>query len=190
MGEFIYAVAAFVLFFALIYGNYGKLVCTIMKYSKKPVKKRVKGKMVMTYESLTFKESIKGYIPIWQAVVMRKTLYGYAGFTAPMAIVSIVCIVFNLIVSYVLPINPLVMLIAHLCMYLGIIVNVIMYAIVTVDCANMYGFGKICMLLNALVPHLACTWMINNIPHIMADMHKDKTFEENHGETVIKSKHS
>ena len=188
MSSFLYAIGIFVLFFIMLYGNYGRFATCVIKYSKKPVKRKVKGKVVMTQPKVSLSEQIPCYIPIWQLVVVRRTLYGYSGVFAPLSIVSIILMLFNIFISFVMPINGYVMLVAHLCMYIGIVINIVLYAIVTADCAKMYGFGNLCVLLNVIIPHLACTWMINNIPHIMSDMRKEKTFEESHGETIIKSK--
>ena len=188
MNALVQAIAIFLICFIMMYGNYGRFATTVIRYSKKPVKRKFKGKVILTQPKVSFTESLPGYIPIWQAVVVRRTLYGYAGFTAPLAIVSLVLIVFNLFVSFVWAINSYVLFFAHIGMWLAIILHLILYAIVTADCAKMYGFGNICILLNVLLPHVACTWMVNNIPHIMSDMRKAKTFEENDGETVIKSK--
>lgn len=190
MSSFLYAIGIFILFFIMIYGNYGRFAVCVIKYSKKPVKRKIKGKFVMIQPNISLSEKLPCYIPIWQLVVVRRALYGYSGVFAPLSILSILLIMFNLIISFIIPINGYAMFIAHLCMYLGVLLNMVLYAVVTADCAKMYGFGNLCVLLNAIVPHLACIWMINNIPHIMSDMRKEKTFEENNGETIIKSKYN
>lgn len=83
----------------------------------------------------------------------------------------------------------MVMFVAHILFYIGFLASWIMYGIITADCARLYDFGKLTIVLNFLLPHLFCFYIKNNVPHIMLDMRKEKTFEQS-SDTVIKSKHS
>lgn len=186
MGDMIYAVLTFLLFFVLLYGNYARFAMCMIRWTKKPVK--VRGKKGLQQPALKGKEKLLCCIPIWQVVVARKALYRRGGFIQPLCITSIAFILFNLFVSFVLPINAMVMLIGHLLMYIGIILHFFVYGFVTADAARLYSFSKMCIVLNFIVPHIACVHMINNVPHIMLDMRKSKTFEEDNGDTVIKQK--
>lgn len=188
MSALFYALGIFVLFFAMIYGNYGRFAVSVVRYSKKPVKRRVRGKVVTTYPKVPVSEQISCYVPIWQTVVVRRTLHNRAGYSAPLAIMSICLIMFNMFISFVWAPNGYVLFAAHICMYIGILLHIILYGIVTADAVNIYGFSNFVTFLNFIAPHLACTIAYSKIPTIMSDMFKAKTFEENDGEVVIKSK--
>ena len=186
MRDMIYAILTFVLFFVLLYGSYARFAMCMIRWTKKPIK--VRGKKGLQQPPLTGKEKLVCCIPIWQVVVVRKALYRRGGIFQPLCIAAIAFILFNLFVSFVLPISALVMLIGHLLMYVGILLHFIVYGIVTADAARLYSFSKLCIVLNFLFPHIACVHMVNNVPHIMLDMRKSKTFEEDNGDTVIKQK--
>lgn len=177
------------IFLALFFGNYAVFAWMVLKWVKKPIKRKVKGKTTYIQPQLTVGERIRCCIPVWQAVEVRRAMYGSAGAFAPIGIVSMVLILINFITAFILPINGYVMLAGHICFYVGFIASWIISGIVTADCARLYDFGKLTIVLNFLLPNVFCFYIKNNIPRIMADMRKQKTFEQSE-DTVIKSKHS
>ncbi|MCM1219027.1 MAG: hypothetical protein NC548_31480 [Lachnospiraceae bacterium] len=189
MRDIIIFVGLLLSFLCLFFGNYGVFAWTVLRWVKKPIKKKSKGKIVLVQPKTTVGEKIRCCIPVWQAVEVRKALYGTGGVFTPISIVSIVLITINFVTSFLLPINGYVMLAGHICFYIGFIMAWVVYAIITADCARMYDFGKLTILLNVLLPNIFCFYIKNNIPHIMLDMRKQKTFEES-SDTVIKSKPS
>lgn len=178
----------FVSFLVLFFGNYATFAWVVVRWAKKPKSVNKKGKKVLVQPKCTTAEQIKCCIPVWQAVEVRKALYGTAGVFAPLSIAALAMIIFNLLVSFVFPISSLLLLIAHFLFIIGFIMSWVIYAIVTADCARMYDFGKLTILLNILCPNVFCFYIKNNVPHIMLDMRKDNTFEETTDDTVIKQK--
>lgn len=180
--------AIFFMFLVLFYGNYATFAWSVLRWVKKPKKVTRNGKVKLVQPKCSFNEQLRCCIPVWQAVEVRKALYGSAGVFAPLAIVSIVFVLLNLFVSFVLPINALVMLIAHILCYIGLLIAFVVYAVITADCARMYDLGKIAIVLNIILPNVFCFYIKNNIPHIMLDMRKEKTFEEHDDDTTFKRK--
>ena len=180
-------VGLMLVFLVLFFGNYAAFAWVVLRWVCKPVKKKIKGKIKLVQPKISAWEKIRCSIPIWQAVEVRRALYGYAGVFCPLGIISMVLITINFVTSFLLPINGYVMLAGHICFYIGFIMAWIVYGIVTADCAKLYDFGKLTIVLNFLVPNVFCFYIKNNIPHIMSDMRKKKTFEES-ADTVIKSK--
>lgn len=183
-----YAIGIFLVFFLMIYGSYARLAWTVMRWVKKPRKSKKTHKLVQPKN--TSHELIVGCIPFYQACLVHKALYRTYSWTLPVAIVSAVCIFIRLINVLFLPINALVMVITVYMMWFGIILHIILYGVVTANCARLYDFSTVRIVLCLIFPHLACVGLVNNIPHKMIDMRKKETFEENKDDTVIKSKHS
>lgn len=189
MTDFLFFIGLLLIFFVLFFGNYAAFAWMILRWVKKPVKRKSKGKVIMVQPKISAGERIKCCIPVWQAVEVRKAMYGSSGVFAPIAIVALVFMVTNCIISWFIPINAMVMFVAHILFYIGFLASWIMYGIITADCARLYDFGKLTIVLNFLLPHLFCFYIKNNVPHIMLDMRKEKTFEQS-SDTVIKYKHS
>ena len=183
-----YALAIFFLFFVLLYGSYARFAWTIQRWVKKPRKSRKTHKMVQP--KLKKKELILGCVPFYQACMVWKALYRSYGWTLPVAIVSALLIFIRLINVIFLPINSVVMLVTAYMIWIGILLHIILYGVVTANCARLYNFSTLRIIACFIVPHLACIGLVNNVPHIMIDMRKTETFEENKNDTVIKSKHS
>lgn len=183
-----YAILIFIFFFILIYGNYARFAWVIMRWTKKP--RKLKNKKELVQPKLTSKERLLGCIPFYQACIVRKCLYRRSGVFNVMAIISFAFIAIRLINTFLLPINSYVMFATIIMMYIGILLHILLYGIVTADCARLYNYGTFCIILCFLFPHLACIHLINNIPHAMIDMRRSQTFEENADDTIIKSKHS
>lgn len=188
MSDIIVFVGLLSIFLILFFGNYAAFAWVVMRWVKQPSKKKSKGKVVLVQPKITAGERIRACIPIWQAIEVRKAMYGSASWFAPVGIVSLVLIIINFVTSFALPINGYVMLAGHICFYIGFVMAWLVYGIVTADCARLYDFGKLTIVLNFILPNLFCFYIKNNIPHIMADMRKQKTFEQSE-DTVIKSKH-
>ena len=172
----------------LFFGNYASFAWVVIRWSKKPKVGTKKGKKVLLQPSITSKERFMACIPVWQAVEVRKALHGSAGAWGPIAIVSLVFIGFNLLISWVLPINSMLLLVAHILNYIGLIMSWVTYAVITASCAKLYDFGKFTIFLNVVLPNVFCFYIKNNIPTIMRDMYKDKTFDDKQGSgnTVVK----
>lgn len=189
MKDLLTFLAIMLAFLILFFGNYAGFAWTVVRWTKKPVKKKVKGKVKLVQPKLSMGERIRCCIPIWQMIEVRKAMYGSASFFAPLGIIAGLLIIFNFVTSFILAINSMLMFIGHICFFVGFILAWILHGIVTADCARLYDFGKLTILLNFLLPHVFCFYIKNNIPHIMSDMRKEQTFEESK-DTVIKSKHS
>lgn len=189
MSDILVFVGLLGIFLALFFGNYAMFALTVLKWVKKPIKRKVKGKVKLVQPPNTLGERVRCCIPVWQAVEVRRAMYGTAGAFGPIGIISIVLILVNFVTAFILPINGYVMLAGHVCFYIGFIAAWIISGIITADCARLYDFGKLTIVLNFLLPNIFCFYIKNNIPHIMADMRKQKTFEQAE-DTVIKPKHS
>lgn len=183
-----YAIGIFVVFFIMLYGSYARFAWTVMRWVKKPRRSKKTHKLVQP--KLSSGDMIKGCIPFYQACLVHKALYRTYSWTLPVAVVSALFIIIRLVNVFFLPINALVMVITVYMMWIGIIMHIVLYGVVTANCARLYDFSTLRMVMCFIFPHLACIGLVNNIPHKMIDIRKKETFEENKDDTVIKSKHS
>lgn len=190
MSDLFYAIAIFVLFFALITWHYGNYAQTVMKWSKKPRYVKRKGKTVMLPGKLDTSEIMQCYIPVWQSIMVRKSLYRTAGVFAPISMVGLFLVVLRLIIAFFLSVPPLVHVITIYGVIIGFVIIMLTYGIITADCAKMYGFSNFYIVMCFLLPCLVCNHMTNNIATVMRNMHKEETFNEHNSDTVIKQKHS
>lgn len=183
----IYAIGIYVVFFVMIFIHYGSFAAIVLQWSRPPIKNK-NHKLVQ--EPLTGSELIKCYIPLYQVIVVRKALYKSAGPFGVLSIISITGVVLNLINKFLLPINSYVMLVMNFVMIICTLLFIFVYGFVTADCARMYNFSFVIVLLNAIAPCVFCFWLKNNIPDTMRNVYKEETFSEHHGDTVIKQKHN
>lgn len=184
MSENLYAFLIIVVFFFLIYGMYGMLVSTVVKWAKKPVKNK-KGKLVQ--RPLTFAELVPCYIPFIQICALRKALYRTS---APW---NILCglsafLILARLVNVFVPINSYVMFATIIMLYVGIVLHLFIYGFVTASCVKLYGYGWLGILICALLPYWVGPFLKNLIPAKMIDMRKEETFSAKNGNTYIKSK--
>lgn len=186
MRDFIYALATFILFISLCVYNYALFTWTVMRWTKKPLKSKKDGKLIQP--KLTMGERIKGCIPIYQAALVRKSLYKTGTVSTVFSIIAGVLILLRLINSFFLPINSYVMFATVIGMFIAVIIMFLLYGIITADCAKMYNMSWFTIMLCFLFPMVFCYRLTNNIPHKMLDLRKAKTFEANHGDTNIKQK--
>lgn len=183
----IYAVGIIVLFLALMVWNYGRFATTVTAWCK-PL--NVKQGKNIKKPKLETGEAVCCYLPLYQCVMVRKSLYGSAGWTLPVCITSLVLIVLRLLNAFLLPINGYVMLITTFMMWIGLLLMFVLYGAVTFQCARMYEFSTVYCVLCMFIAVLVCGRMQTAIAHKMRAMHKEATFSEHKSDTYIKSKHS
>ena len=185
----IYAIVLFVLFFALLTYSYGQFACVVLKWSKKPRIAKKNGKKILMPGKLTTSEYINCYIPVLQAVAVRKALYKKNGPFLVMGVLGIILVLLRLVGTFILAAPVLVHVITIYGILLGIILIFLTYGIITADCAKMYGFNYFIIFTNFLVPCIACFWLQNNIADAMRKLHKEDTFNEHTADTVVKQRH-
>lgn len=179
-----------IIFFLMLYGNYGAFACMVKKWSRKPIKKKVHDKYVLVTPELTLSEKLGCFVPLYQSIIVRESLYYGAGPFGIMSIVSAVLIILRLLNVFVLTINSYVMFFTAIGMWIGFALHLLVYSIITADCAKMYGFSMLTVILCFLFPYWACWYIKNNVPTKMRDMYKEETFSEHKSDTVIKQKHN
>lgn len=190
MSGYFYALAIFILFFALLFYNYGNFAVVVCKWSKKPRFVKRKGKKVVLPGKLSASEYVKCYIPVYQAAVVREALYRSTGPFSIMGIIGLVLVIIRILFITVIPAPPILQLISIFGLLLGLLLIILTYGIVTADCAKMYSFSVPVIILNFLAPCLFCFWMQNNIADVMRQMHREDTFNEHEDDTVVKQRHS
>lgn len=171
--------------FLLFFGNYATFAWVVIKWSSKPKVVTRKNKKVIVQEDISFKKKALSFIPVWQAAEVHKALTGKAGVIGGLSIVSLSFMVFNCIVSWFLPFNSYVLLFAHILFYIGFLISWIIYAFVTANCARLYDFNKLIILLNVICPNVFCFYIKYNIPTIMREMYKDDVFEDKQGNSNV-----
>ena len=186
-GTMIMLIMIYVACFALIFYNFGTFAATVLRWSKPPIKNKNKK---LTQPKLEGSELIKCYIPIYQVSVVREALYRTGGPFPVLSIVSLVGITVNLINKFLLPISSYVMFVCSIIMIVCLFVTIIIYAFVTVDCARMYSFSFTTLLLCAIAPCIFCYYIKTRIPAKMMEIHKEETFDEHHGDTVVKQRYN
>lgn len=179
--------ALFFIVIIYVFYNYGNFAKTVVCWSKAPVRNK-NGKLIQP--KCTTSELVKCYIPIFQVCQVREALYREARVCNVFAIISSVGILVNLFNKFIFAINPLVMLICNVVMLISTAIVILLYGIVTADCARMYGAGWLACVLHFCFSVLSCMFIKNQIPDKMRALHKEDTFSEHNGDTVIKSKHN
>lgn len=186
--DIFWGVGCFLCFFLCIFGNYGAFACTTVRWAKPPI--RVKNSKKIKQPPISTKERILCYVPLAQACMVRKALYKKSTAFNVLAIISGVLMGFNLFNKFIWAINSYVMFFASIGMYIGLILYIIVYGVITADCARIYGFSWLTVILCFIAPQLACWYLNNNIPSKMRAIHKEETFHEHTGDTVIKSRNN
>ena len=184
MSDNLYAFLIIVVFFCLIYGMYGMLVATVVKWAKKPVKNK-KGKMIQ--RPLSIGELMPCYIPFVQICTLRRALYRTSTPWNILCGISAFCIVARLLNMFI-PISSYVMFATIIMLYVGIILHLFIYGFVTASCVKLYGFGWFGIIVSCLFPYWVGPFLKNMIPSKMIDMRKEETFSAKNGNTYIKSK--
>lgn len=182
----LYAVGLYVVGIGLLIANYGSFAATVVRWSKKPLIKP--GTNKIKQPSLTPKEVICCYIPLYQACVVRKALYKKSGIFGPLSVIAGIGIVGNLINKFLLPINGYVMFVFSIIMIISLVIFFIVYAVITANCASVYGFSYFMIVLCFLLPHWLCWYLHNNIPNKMRKVYKEEIFDEHRGDTVIRQR--
>ena len=182
----LYAIGIFVVGLGCMFWNYGTFAITVVRWSKKPIV--AKGTKKLKQPPLPFKERALCYLPGFQAYMVRKALYRSGGALSVILLIACIGIILNLINKFLLPINGYVMFFMNIAMYLCVFLFWLMHAIITADCAHIYGFSWFTIILCFLLPHLFCWYLHNNIPDKMRQIHKEEVFHEHHGDTVIKQR--
>lgn len=186
--EMWYAAGLFILFFVLLYANYGNFAKTIVRWSKKPIPK--KGSKKIVQPKLTAKELILCYIPFVQCCVVRKALYRRSTVCNVFSGISAFLIIARLINTFLLPINSYVMFFTSIGIFVGLFIHLLTYGIVTADCAKMYGYSWFMIILCFILPMIACWWATTTVPYRMQTLYQKEIFNERNADTVIKRKRS
>lgn len=185
--DLFWTVGLYLMFFILLVGNYGALARTVVRWTKKPTKRTKRG---IVQPKLTFKENVLCYIPIVQCVYLRKALYKRAPIATVIGAISGALILVRLINTFLIPINSYVMFFTSIGILVGMFMMLLLYGFITADCAKMYGYGWFLIILNFLIPFVACWFISSNIPYKMRTMYEKEIFNEQNGGAVIKRKHS
>lgn len=183
-----YAIGIYLLFFVLIFANYGQFASTVLRWSKKPVVDKKNGKLKQP--PLTFEEKLPCYVPFLQACIVRKSLYRTSGVFKIIMIISAIGIGGNLFNKFVFAINSYVMFAFNIIMIFSVLLFWVGYGLITADCAKMFGFSWLTIILCFIAPWLFCWYLNNNIADKMRALHKEATFDEHNGNTVIKQRNN
>lgn len=186
--DLFWTVGLYIMFFILIFANYGSFARTIVRWSKKPKVNRKTRKIKQP--SLTVGETVMCYVPFVQCVCVRKALYHRAPIVTVLACISGGLIVIRLVNTFLLPINSYVMFFTSVGILVGVFVMLLLYGFITADCAKMYGYSWLFIILSFLLPMILCWWIAATVPYKMRSMYEEEVFSENRGDTVIKRKHS
>lgn len=186
--DLFWTIGLYLMFFILVFANYGAFARTVVRWSKKPLVNRKTKKLKQP--KLTIAESVVCYLPLAQCVCVRKALYHRAPVTTVSAIISGLLIVVRLVNTFLLPINSYVMFYTSVGILVGTLLLLITYGLVTADCAKMYGYSWFIVIGSFLLPMIFCWWISTTIPYKMRTMYEEEIFNENNGDAVIKRKHS
>lgn len=184
MSDVTYAALIILMFFIIIYWIYGQMVATIVRWSKKP-RKNKKGKM--SQPPLTFGETVRCYIPLYQVSYMRLWLYGSNTVCNILCTICAVCIAIRML-NLVITINSYVMFATVIIMYIGVFMHILIYAVVTAAAIKLYGFGWPTIILTFIFPHFMAFFMKSSIPNKMISMQKEDVFSEHKTDTYIKQR--
>lgn len=183
-----YILGIYILFFILLFGNYGGFAVTVRRWAKSPDMEP--GDTKVKQPEMSVSEIIPCYIPFYQACIVRRTLYGSCLGTAIFCILSFLGIAGNLVNKFLFPINGYVMFVFNIVMLVSVVMFILIYSIVTADCARTYNFNWFNIILCFILPHLWCWYLRNNIPNKMRAMYKEDVFNEHQTEVIIRQKHS
>lgn len=184
MTDNMYALLCILFFFVAIYYLYGDMVCSIVRWSKKPVPG---SKGQLKQPKLTATETLMCFIPLYQVCYMRKALYHSYGPWAVISGVSAVCILLRILNLFV-PISGNVLFITIFIMYIGIILHILLYAIPTAAVVKMYGYSIPMIIVSALIPHFMAFFLKGGISTRMISLRKEEVFSEKNGDTYIQSR--
>jgi len=186
--DFYYAIGIYLFFFLLIFSNYGQFATSVARWSLKPIVDKNKKKYVQP--KLPFKEVLKCYIPFYQVCVVRKSLYRTSGIFKVLCWISALGILGNLFNKFIYAGNSYIMFIFNIIMFISVLLFWLSYGIVTADCAKMFGFSVLTIMLCFIAPWLFCWYLNNNIADKMRALHKEATFDEHNGNTIIKQRNN
>lgn len=189
MGDLFYALGIFLVFFGLLYINYGSFTATVVKWKQRIKKSKKTGKIKV--DELPIGTRLSCYIPFLQPAKVCKALYGAGAFAMSYTVfccLDALLIVVPIIIKFFIPINAYVMFYATIAFYFGMVLHALTYGIITVMCARLYSFGWLYTIAVFFVPQVLCFYMKSNIGMKMHDMYEEQRFDENRGDTVIKRK--
>lgn len=184
MSDMVNALLGVFFFFVILYWCYGMFATTVVRWSKKP-KKNKRGKM--TQPPLTFVEALPCYLPWIQVCRVRKALYRSNGPFGILCGISAALVLLR-IVNLFIPISSYVMFATAIGMYIGIILHLLVYGIVTADAAKLYGFSWLTIILCFIGPYFMGFFLKSMIPNKMEEFHKEDTFHEHKQDTYIKQR--
>lgn len=184
--DYFWVIGCFVIFFVMLFANYGSFAKVVVAWSRPPV--HVRGSSKVKASELTTKEKILCYIPLVQVCMVKKAVYNNYTVEKILSIISAVGILVNLINKFFLPINSLVMFICNIIMILCTLLFMIIYGEVTARCAKAYDYSWLLIIACALVPYLACSRLTGNIPYKMKQLYKEETLSGYGGDTIIKQR--
>lgn len=163
---------------------YGNMVATVVKWSQKP--RWSKDHKRIRMNEIPLQMRLKCYIPVFQCCIVNKTLWGSYGPWMVTSILSVVLILIRLLNAFVIGINPYVMFFTSIGIYLGLLLMIVTYAVVTARVAYAYGFSFLMVLLSVVLSPIAAWYMSTHIPGKMKALYKEETFHEHKSDTVIK----
>ena len=163
---------------------YGNFVKVLAKWSVEPEHDE-KGKLIQP--ELEKSEIIQCYIPVYQAAYAYSFLHYSFGPFRVMSILSVALIVLRALNTFLLPINGYVMLATTLLNYVGILLLLLTYGIVTFIISRMYGFWWLTSVVCFLVPPLGAWWLTQRIPSQVKSLQEEDVFDE-HTDTIIKQR--
>lgn len=184
MSDVTYAALIILLFFVLLYWMYGMMVTSVVRWSKRP-RKNKKGKMVQP--KLTFGETVRCYIPLYQVSYMRLWLYGSSTLWNVLCSICLACVVLRGINLFI-PINSYVMFVTVILMYTGVLMHILIYGIATAAAVKLYGFSWFTVILSFFIPHFVAYFMRTLIPNKMQSLQKEDVFHEHKSDTYIKQR--
>lgn len=163
---------------------YGNFVKTLAIWSVEPDYDE-KGRRIQP--KLETSEIVQCYIPVYQAAYAFSFLHYSFGPFRVMSITSLVFIGLRAINAFLLPVSGYVMFATVLLNYVGILLVILTYGIVTFIVARMYGFWWLTCVVCFIIPPLGAWWLAQRIPAQVKALQEEDVFDE-HTDTIIKQR--
>lgn len=157
---------------AILYAYPGAL-CTTTIRSLTPRSKKSK-----KLKKLPVSKVILSYVPVYQMILLRKTLYnGHAGYTVPIAIAIPVLLVTRLLVYFLLP-YQLLYLITAIGVIVALLLHHALYVLVVYDMAKMVQGSVPLRVATIFFPFGTAGFIKLKFPKTIAQHEKEKRFKE------------
>lgn len=124
-------------------------------------------------------DKLQAYCPLWQIVYTHMIYYGEPGWTAVVAFVVIGLLFLRLMVFFFVP-ETVLLVITSIGSIVAILLHQLIYTIVYMDIAIMYGLPKALYVAIIIFPQCASVFMSHMLPEAMLRVSKevDDTFKE------------